>query len=100
MDGPKASVSVDIDKQLLLKFKSMCVLKETTMSEEIEKLVRDWVAKDGNTQMLQGSQQAQPAAAQNPPAEATPEGGTPENKPAGSPGQPSQEAAPEDKAFL
>lgn len=39
----KTSLSVDIDKELLLKFKSMCVLREHTMSEEIETMVRDWV---------------------------------------------------------
>jgi hypothetical protein len=48
MEG-KSSVSVDIDKQLLLKFKSICVLKELTMSGEIEKMVRQWVSEhDGS----------------------------------------------------
>jgi len=39
----KSSLSVDIDKELVLKFKSMCVLREHTMSEEIEKMISDWV---------------------------------------------------------
>jgi len=39
----KSSLSVDIDKEILLKFKSMCVLREHTMSEEIEKMISDWV---------------------------------------------------------
>ena len=39
----KSSLSVDIDKDILLKFKSMCVLREHTMSEEIEKMISDWV---------------------------------------------------------
>ena len=44
MEGKeKSSLSVDIDKELLLKFKSMCVLREHTMSEEIEKMISDWV---------------------------------------------------------
>jgi hypothetical protein len=42
----KASTTVDIDKELLLKFKSICVLKEVTMSDIIEELVREWVAKN------------------------------------------------------
>ena len=42
----KASTTVEIDKELLLKFKSLCVLKEVTMSDEIEKMVRDWVARN------------------------------------------------------
>jgi len=39
----KATLSVEIDKELLLRFKSMCVLRERTMSEEIEHMLRDWV---------------------------------------------------------
>ncbi len=42
----KASTTVEIDKELLLKFKSLCVLKEVTMSDEIEEMVRDWVARN------------------------------------------------------
>ncbi len=61
MEGIKTSVSVDIDKQLLLKFKSICILKETTMSEEVEKMVREWVQKS------EGSAAPKPA-------ESTPEG--------------------------
>lgn len=43
-EKPLASLSVEIDKELLLKFKSLCVLKEHTMSEEIEKMISDWVS--------------------------------------------------------
>ena len=42
----KASTTVDIEKELLLKFKSICVLKEVTMSDIIEELIRGWVAKN------------------------------------------------------
>ena len=42
----KASTTVEIDKEILLKFKSICVLKEVTMSDEIEEMVRDWVARN------------------------------------------------------
>ena len=44
----KASLSVDINKDTLLKFKSMCVLREHTMGEEIEKMITDWVALNQN----------------------------------------------------
>ncbi len=50
MDVNKTSVSVDVDKQLLLKFKSLCVLKEVTMSEEIEKMIREWVQNNEGVQ--------------------------------------------------
>ena len=49
MEKEKATTTVEIDKDLFLRFKSLCVLKETTMSEEIEKLVGDWVDKNKNT---------------------------------------------------
>jgi hypothetical protein len=42
----KASTTVEIDKELLLKFKSICVLREVTMSDEIEEMVREWVARN------------------------------------------------------
>ncbi len=42
----KASTTVEIDKEILLKFKSICVLKEVTMSDEIEDMVRDWVSRN------------------------------------------------------
>ena len=42
----KASTTVDIEKELLLKLKSICVLKEVTMSDIIEELMREWVAKN------------------------------------------------------
>ena len=44
----KATLSVEIDKELLLRFKSMCVLRERTMSEEIEHMLRDWVELNQN----------------------------------------------------
>ena len=59
----KSSISVDIDKQLLLKFKSICVLKELTMSGEIEKMVRDWVTEN------EGSAPPESAPAPEPPEE-------------------------------
>jgi len=58
-EGPKASVSVDVDKQLLLKFKSMCVLKEVTMSEEIEKMIKEWVEKNKNSMSIQSQEPLQ-----------------------------------------
>lgn len=45
-ESEKASTTVEIDKELLLKFKSICVLNELTMSEVIEEMVRGWVSKN------------------------------------------------------
>ena len=44
----RSTLSVEVDKELLLKFKSMCVLREHTMSEEIEKMISDWVQLNEN----------------------------------------------------
>ncbi len=67
--GRKASISVDIDKEILLKFKSLCILKETTMSEEIEKMVREWVADNKGSSKItekepewEESEESEPAA--------------------------------------
>jgi hypothetical protein len=46
MEREKASTTVEVDKELLLKFKSMCVLNELTMSEVIEETIREWVKKN------------------------------------------------------
>lgn len=46
MERERASTTVEIDKELLLKFKSICVLNELTMSEVIEEMIRDWVSKN------------------------------------------------------
>ena len=70
MGEEKASLSVEIDKETLLKFKSMCVLREHTMAEEIEKMISDWVS------LNQNPDQASPKPK---PAEQT------EQKPAGKP---------------
>jgi hypothetical protein len=66
MEGEKASVSVDVDKRLLLKFKSMCVLREVTMSEEIEKMIGEWIRKKGGVQPLPKT----PSVSPSEPAEA------------------------------
>lgn len=34
------TTTIEIDKELFLKFKSLCVLNEITISGEIEKLIR------------------------------------------------------------
>ena len=67
----KSSLSVDIDKELLLKFKSMCVLREHTMSEEIEKMIADWVELNRGEPISPESgtpkPDAQPKQAEQPP---------------------------------
>lgn len=101
MEEPKTPLSVDIEKQILLKFKSMCVLKETTMSEEVESLIREWVQKnDGTT----AQKPEQPSSTEQRPAGTTPpstDAGT--TAPLGTPGSsPPGESAPgeKEKAFL
>ncbi|MBI4181680.1 MAG: hypothetical protein HY520_01805 [Candidatus Aenigmarchaeota archaeon] len=34
------TTTIEVDKELFLKFKALCVLNETTISGEIEKLIR------------------------------------------------------------
>jgi len=34
------TTTIEVNKELFLKFKSLCVLKELTISGEIEKLIR------------------------------------------------------------
>ena len=34
------TTTIEIDKELFLKFKALCVLKEETLSGEIEKLIK------------------------------------------------------------
>lgn len=34
------TTTIEIDKELFLKFKALCVLNEATLSGEIEKLIR------------------------------------------------------------
>ncbi len=37
------TTTIEIDKELFLKFKALCVLKELKISAEIEKMIRRWV---------------------------------------------------------
>ncbi len=37
------TTTIEIDKELFLKFKALCVLKELKISGEIEKMIRKWV---------------------------------------------------------
>jgi hypothetical protein len=36
----KITTTIEVDKDLFLKFKALCVLNETTLSGEIEKLIK------------------------------------------------------------
>lgn len=36
----KITTTIEVDKDLFLKFKALCVLNETTISGEIEKLIK------------------------------------------------------------
>ncbi|MEM5798155.1 MAG: hypothetical protein QXP39_03135 [Candidatus Aenigmatarchaeota archaeon] len=41
------TTTIEIDKELFLKFKALCVLNESTISGEIEKLIRKRVEEMG-----------------------------------------------------
>ncbi len=38
-DTEKITTTIEADKDIFLKFKALCVLNETTISKEIEKLI-------------------------------------------------------------
>lgn len=40
MAEERMTTTIEIDKELFLKFKALCVLNEATLSGEIEKLIR------------------------------------------------------------
>ena len=43
-DQPETvTTTIEVEKELFLKFKALCVLKELKISGEIEKLIRRWV---------------------------------------------------------
>ena len=44
--GEKTTTSIEVDKELFLKFKSLCVLKQLKMSGVIEELIKDWVERE------------------------------------------------------
>jgi hypothetical protein len=75
MEEEKASLSVEIDKDVLLKFKSMCVLREHTMAEEIEKMISDWVS------LNESPGQASPNTADKNPEDTTKGTGKPAGQP-------------------
>ena len=39
----KLTTTIEVDKELFLKFKALCVLKEDKMSGVIEDMIRSWV---------------------------------------------------------
>jgi len=39
-DTEKMTTTIEVDKDIFLKFKALCVLNETTLSNEIERLIR------------------------------------------------------------
>jgi hypothetical protein len=77
----KASTTVEIDKELLLKFKSICVLNELTMSEVIEEMVGDWVSKNEGKRLPKPEPESKPEH----------EAGTGPEKAGGAPPEPKKE---------
>ena len=43
----KTTTTIEIDKELFLKFKALCVLRELKISGEIEKMINQWVGDKG-----------------------------------------------------
>jgi len=43
----KTTTTIEIDKELFLKFKALCVLRELKISGEIEGMIRGWVGDKG-----------------------------------------------------
>ena len=43
------TTTIEVDKELFLKFKALCVLNETTISGEIEKLIKKRVEQLSKT---------------------------------------------------
>jgi len=39
----KLTTTIEVDKELFLKFKALCVLKEAKMSSVIEDMIKGWV---------------------------------------------------------
>ncbi|MBN2094931.1 MAG: hypothetical protein JW727_02690 [Candidatus Aenigmarchaeota archaeon] len=39
----KLTTTIEVDKELFLKFKALCVLKEMKMSSVIEEMIKKWV---------------------------------------------------------
>ena len=39
----KLTTTIEVDKELFLKFKALCVLKEEKMSSVIENMIKGWV---------------------------------------------------------
>jgi predicted transcriptional regulator len=44
--GEKITTTIEVDKELFLKFKSLCVLKQLKMSGVIEEAIKNWVEKE------------------------------------------------------
>ena len=40
------TTTIEVNKELFLKFKAICVLKELKLSGEIEKMIRGWVEEN------------------------------------------------------
>lgn len=40
------TTTIEINRELFLRFKAICVLKELTLSGEIEKMISDWVSRE------------------------------------------------------
>jgi hypothetical protein len=55
--GEKLTTTIEVDKDLFLKFKALCVLKEAKMSSIIEEMIRKWVDGASTTISIESQKQ-------------------------------------------
>lgn len=66
----KTTTTIEVDKELFLKFKALCVLRELKISSEIEKMIREWVGKNGTGIAATNPNQKKLVETPNPPKKA------------------------------
>jgi hypothetical protein len=70
-ESGKTTTTIEIDKELFLKFKALCVLRELKISGEIEKMIRSWVEERGTDVAATKPGQKKLASIPKPPAKAS-----------------------------
>jgi hypothetical protein len=52
----KLTTTIEVDKELFLKFKALCVLKESKMSSVIEDMIKGWVNNASTSISIENNQ--------------------------------------------
>ncbi len=42
----RITTTIAVDRDLFLRFKAQCVMKEATVSGEVERMMKEWVGRD------------------------------------------------------